>query len=265
MKSKLIKKLLQVISPKNTQTVDDNLKFTKIIPMYGVSDFGTIDNAVQTIPYYTWFLKTNNRHLFCADNHIVAMADGSFKMVKDIVIGEFVDTVTGGEEVVMVTNTGVAQHMYSLSVYSDDVEKNNLYFTNGIMSKNTATSAAYMLWKTMFFPNTTILICANVANQAQEVLDKIKYSYEACPDFLKPGVVEYNKRKIKFDNNSRVICQATTANSGRGLSINLLYCTSGDSMVTVYDTETGLEKLITIEELHAEIGDYADDLNTDLD
>lgn len=265
MKTKLLKKLLNLISPKNTETIDDNLKFTKIVPITGRSDFGTIDNAVQTIPYYTWFLKTTTRHLFCADNHIVAMADGTFKMVKDISAGEFVDTITGGEEVVVVTNTGVAQHMYSLSVYSDDVEKNNLYFTNGIMSKNTATSAAYMLWKTMFFPNTTILICANVANQAQEVLDKIKYSYEACPDFLKPGVIEYNKRKIKFDNNSRVICQATTANSGRGLSINLLYCTSGDSMVTVYDTETGLEKLMTMEELHSEIGDYADELTTDLE
>jgi hypothetical protein len=260
MKKKLLLWIAKLLSPKTTDTIADDLKFTKIAHIIGESDYGTVDCVMQTIPYTTWFMKTPTKHLFCADNHIVAMSDGSFKMVKDITIGEMVSTDTGEEAVIQLSNTGIAQHMYSVGVYSSDIETNNLYITNGIVSKNTATSAAYLLWKAMYFPNITILICANVASAAIEVLTRAKWAYENCPDFLKPGVLKYNDKQVAFDNGSRIICQATTANSGRGLSIGLLYCTSGDTTVTVYDTVTGMEKLITMEQLHKEVGDYADNL-----
>lgn len=256
MKNNVLKWLLKLLSSRAVKTVEDDLKFENIAHVSGVSDYGKIDAVVRTVPYETWFIKTKTCFLFCADNHIIAMANGSFKMAKNIIVGEQVETVNGGELVLVVTNTHIAQHMYSLNVYSDNAY-NNLYLTNGIVSKNTATSAAYLLWKAMFFPNTTILICANKLSAAKEVLDRAKYAYEMCPDFLKPGVLVYNKNSIQFDNKSRIICQATTADSGRGLSISLLYCTSGDTMITVYDTETGLEKLISMEELHLELGDYA--------
>ena len=54
-------------------------------------------------------------------------------------------------------------------------------------------------------------------------MHRIRYAYEMCPDYIRCGVVSYNKGSIEFDNGSRIIAQATTENTGRGLSISLLY------------------------------------------
>lgn len=87
----------------------------------------------------------------------------------------------------------------------------------------TTTSAAYLLWLAMFRPDTKILIAANKFAAAMEIMDRIRYSYEECPNFIRAGVVEYNKGTITFDNGSRIIARATTPDAGRGLSITLLY------------------------------------------
>ena len=90
------------------------------------------------------------------------------------------------------------------------------------MGKST-TAAGYLLWYGMFIPDQTILIAAHKGSGAMEIMHRIRYAYEMCPDFLRPGVVSYNKGSIEFDNGSRIIAQATTENTGRGLSISLLY------------------------------------------
>lgn len=87
----------------------------------------------------------------------------------------------------------------------------------------TTTAGAYLLWKAMFEPDTQILIAANKFVQAMEIMDRIRYGYEECPDHIRAGVVEYNKGTIKFDNGSRITARATTPDAGRGLSITLLY------------------------------------------
>jgi hypothetical protein len=38
------------------------------------------------------------------------------------------------------------------------------------------------------------------------------------------GVINYNKGSIEFDNGSRIVSATTTGNTGRGMSISLLYC-----------------------------------------
>lgn len=87
----------------------------------------------------------------------------------------------------------------------------------------TTTAGAYLLWLAMFRPDTQILIAANKFSQAMEIMDRIRYSYEECPNFIRAGVVEYNKGTITFDNGSRITARATTPDAGRGLSITLLY------------------------------------------
>lgn len=93
-----------------------------------------------------------------------------------------------------------------------------------IPTHNTTCAAAYLLWQAMFVPDSTILIVANLFAQAMEIVDRIKYAYEYLPDYIRAGVKEYNKSKITFDNDSRIIARATTSNAGRGLSVSYLYC-----------------------------------------
>jgi hypothetical protein len=90
------------------------------------------------------------------------------------------------------------------------------------MGKSTA-AAAYLLWYSMFMPDQTILIAAHKYSGAQEIMQRIRFAYELLPDFIRAGVTAYNKGSLEFDNGSRIIAQATTENTGRGLSISLAY------------------------------------------
>lgn len=87
-----------------------------------------------------------------------------------------------------------------------------------------STSAAgYLLWYAMFVSDATILIAAHKYTGAQEIMQRIRYAYEACPDHIKAGVTTYNKGSLDFENGSRIVSATTTENTGRGMSITLLY------------------------------------------
>lgn len=88
----------------------------------------------------------------------------------------------------------------------------------------TTTAAGYLVWYAMFVPDSTILIAAHKYTGAQEIMQRIRYAYECCPDHIRCGVTSYNKGSIDFDNGSRIVSATTTETTGRGMSISLLYC-----------------------------------------
>lgn len=90
------------------------------------------------------------------------------------------------------------------------------------MGKSTC-AAAYLLWYAMFHKDKTILVAAHQWNGAQEIMQKIRYGYESCPDHIRAGVTNYNRGSIEFENGSRIISTTTTGNTGRGMSLSLLY------------------------------------------
>jgi hypothetical protein len=90
-------------------------------------------------------------------------------------------------------------------------------------SGKSTSAAGYLLWYAMFVPDSTILIAAHKYTGAQEIMQRIRYAYEACPDHIKAGVVTYNKGSLDFENGSRIVSATTTENTGRGMSISLLY------------------------------------------
>ena len=88
----------------------------------------------------------------------------------------------------------------------------------------TTCAAVYLTWYAMFHPDQTILIAAHKYSGAQEIMQRIRYVYETCPDHIRAGVTSYNKGSIEFENGSRIVSATTTGNTGRGMSISLLYC-----------------------------------------
>ena len=88
----------------------------------------------------------------------------------------------------------------------------------------TTTAAGYLLWYAMFIPDSTILIAAHKYTGAMEIMSRIRYAYELCPDHIRAGVTSYNKQSIEFENGSRIVAQTTTETTGRGMSLSLLYC-----------------------------------------
>ena len=102
----------------------------------------------------------------------------------------------------------------------------NYRFSISMMPRQTgkSTSAAgYLLWVAMFVPDSTILISAHKHAGAQEIMQRVRYAYELCPDYIRAGVTNYNRGSIDFENGSRIISATTTENTGRGMSISLLY------------------------------------------
>ena len=117
-------------------------------------------------------------------------------------------------------------HPYDYQKRLIDTYHNNR-FSISMMPRQTgkSTSAAgYLLWKAMFHPDSTILIAAHKYTGSQEIMQRIRYAYELCPDHIRAGVTSYNKGNLDFENGSRIVSTTTTENTGRGMSISLLYC-----------------------------------------
>ena len=102
----------------------------------------------------------------------------------------------------------------------------NYRYSISLMPRQTgkSTSAAgYLLWYAMFVPDSTILIAAHKYTGAQEIMQRIRYAYELCPNHIRAGCTSYNKGSLEFENGSRIVSQTTTETTGRGMSISLLY------------------------------------------
>jgi len=106
-----------------------------------------------------------------------------------------------------------------------DIYHNHRFSINllGRQMGKTTTAAGYLLWFAMFKPDSTILIAAHKYTGAQEIMQRIRYAYELCPNHIRAGVVSYNKGSIDFENGSRIVSATTTETTGRGMSITLLY------------------------------------------
>ena len=93
----------------------------------------------------------------------------------------------------------------------------------GRQQGKTTTSAAYILWYTLFQGSKTVAILANKATAAREVLYRYQIMYENLPTWLQQGVTTWNKGDIALENGSIVFTSATSTSGIRGKSVNLLY------------------------------------------
>lgn len=87
----------------------------------------------------------------------------------------------------------------------------------------TTVVAAFLFHQLIFNKDFTIAILANKGSKAREILSRIKLMYEMLPWWIKPGVVEWNKGSIQFDNRSKCFAAATSNSSIRGESVNIVY------------------------------------------
>jgi len=102
------------------------------------------------------------------------------------------------------------------------------------VGKTTAYNV-FALWLTLFHPEQSVLICANTGDSASEFVSRIRLAYELIPMWLKPGVKEWNKRTLKFANESKISASPTSPGV-RGKTGNLLIL---DEMAFV---DPGIEK-----------------------
>ena len=102
-------------------------------------------------------------------------------------------------------------------------ENRKVILMEGRQQGKTTTSAAYILWYTLFQANKTVAILANKATAAREVLSRYQLMYEHLPAWLQQGVTTWNKGDIELENESKVFTAATSSSGIRGKSVNMLY------------------------------------------
>lgn len=109
--------------------------------------------------------------------------------------------------------------------YLDHLTKNQLsIFLSARQSGKTVTSAIFLLWYLLFNIDKTALVVGNKFKTSKEILSKVKSIFYELPYFLKPGIYKWNDSDMVFDNGCRVIAEATTINSGIGLTVHCLMC-----------------------------------------
>ncbi len=92
----------------------------------------------------------------------------------------------------------------------------------------TTTAAIIILHFCLFNEHKTVALLANKGDAAREILDRIKIAYEALPDWLQQGVVEWNKGSVTFENSCKIIATATSSSAIRGKS-----CITGNNKICI--------------------------------
>ena len=213
------------------------------------TDTGWVDitSSNKTVEYEVYKLETDSFLLECADNHIVFTETMEEVYTKDLSVGDLIQTKNGIEQDKSVKATGISENMYDLSV-----EGNHRYYTNGILSHNTTLIAIYLAHFVCFNKSKAVGILAHKGSMSAEVLDRAKQAIELLPDFLQPGIMEWNKGSISLDNGSSIGAYASSPDAVRGNSFSLIYideCVSGDTKVTLRNKETGEIFECTMEEV----------------
>ncbi len=131
---------------------------------------------------------------------------------------------------VMIQHPKFGTVKFELYDYQEEMIENYTNFKDNIalsarQTGKTTVAVAFLLWYACFHFDKTILVTSRANEHAMEIIMRIRFAYEQLPHFIKPGIKDdaYNKHEVGFDNNSRIISAATSANAGRGYSISLLY------------------------------------------
>jgi len=187
------------------------------------SDTGWISasHISKTIEYDEWQIITSSgKHLICADDHIVFDQFNNQVFVKDLISDKsFIQTKDGIELIISVVKTDNKSNMFDLTVESDE----HRFYTNNILSHNTTSTVAYLLWRSIFSDDQNIAILANKGSLARDILGKYQLAYENLPDWLQQGVVVWNKGSVELENGSKLVAAATSSSAVRGGAFNCVF------------------------------------------
>lgn len=119
-------------------------------------------------------------------------------------------------------------------------------------SAKTTTTQIFLAHYLVFNEDKNAGVLAHKHQMAVEVLDRTKQIIEFLPEFLQPGIVEWNKGSIELDNRCKLTAFAASPDATRGQQFSLIYmdeCVTGDTLVTIRNKKTGEIKTIPISEI----------------
>lgn len=186
-----------------------------------LSDMGfhKLSKLYITKPFEIYTIKLENGYkLDCADTHILFDKNYNEIFVKDLNIGDLIITDQGPKKVISIKYNKNKICMGDVTVD----HPNHRFYSNGILSHNSTTTAIFCLWVILFNPDTAALILSKSGPAGVDLLHKIKDMFLHLPYWLKPGIYKWNQHEISFDNNSKIATEAFSPTAGLGQTINFL-------------------------------------------
>lgn len=92
-----------------------------------------------------------------------------------------------------------------------------------IPTHNTTAVAIFLAHYVCFNKDKAVGILAHKGSMSVEVLERTKQAIELLPDFLQPGIVEWNKKSIVLENGSSIGAYASSPDAVRGNSFSFIY------------------------------------------
>lgn len=100
------------------------------------------------------------------------------------------------------------------------VDNNKVICCSGRQQGKSTIYCIYSLWLATFFPEKKIMLLANKAATALELLGRIITGYEYLPKWLKAAATVVNKGELSFANMSSIRAFASSSDAARGFSCN---------------------------------------------
>ena len=201
----------------NYKTIDEiDLNNIEILSDTG---FKPLSCITITKPFEQYIITLKNGYqLNCADEHRVFNKDFKEIYVQDLKIHDYIQTDQGLQEVINIEYKSQKISMCDTCVN----DHNHRFYSNGILSHNSTTTAIYCLWKILFSIDKSGLILSKSGPAGIDLLSKIKDMFLNLPYYLKPGIYKWNQHEIAFDNNSKIATEAFSPTAGLGKTINFL-------------------------------------------
>lgn len=178
-----------------------------------------LSHIMITKPFEIYTIELKNGYILnCADEHIVFNEDFNEVYVKDLSIGQYIQTDKGLQKIISLKKSLTKISMCDTTVN----DKNHRFYSNGILSHNSTTTAIYCLWIILFNTDKVGLILSKSGPAGRDLLAKVKDMFLNLPYYLKIGVYKWNQSEISFDNNSSISTEAFSPTAGLGKSINFL-------------------------------------------
>lgn len=205
----------------------DNYKTTKEIDIsnYGIkvlTDVGyqPISYIYNTKPFAIYkVILENGYSIECADKHM--LFDENLNIIYADELVENLSRIMTDKGPSAVKSVSISKVKVSMCDVSVD-HPYHRYYTNGILSHNSTTTAIFCLWSVLFRNDRNALILSKSGPAGQDLIKKIKDMYLYLPYHLKLGTLKWNQSEIAFDNNSTISTEAFSPTAGLGKTINFL-------------------------------------------
>ena len=202
----------------NYKTIEE-IELDKSIEILTDTGFSPVSRLMLSKPFDIYKITLENGYyLECADEHIVFYSDFYEKYVDQLHIGDYIQTDQGPQRIVSIEHNNTKVCMGDITVDDD----NHRFYSNGILSHNSTTTAIFCLWKILFNVDKNALILSKSGPAGRDLLAKIKDMYLYLPYYLKSGTMKWNQSEISFDNNSSIKTEAFSPTAGLGSTISFL-------------------------------------------